>query len=90
MFEKHLQKTIEREEKRDQEWFNRHKRTKVKTFFYEPRAMLNPLENKIAGLQEELQFLLNTNNDSPLSRIKKVRKKLNNLKLEHPEVFLTL
>jgi len=96
MYDKHLQKTLEREDARNQEWYDRQRKNYNKVFFYEPSHNKTPLENKILSLQAEIQFLQeekdHKNNTINLkkSRIKKVQQKLDKLKTEYPEVFLTL
>jgi len=96
MYDKHLQKTLEREYAKNQEWYDRQRKNYNKVFFYEPSHNKTPLENKILGLQHEIRFLQEENDDinftanTNISRIKKVQRKLDKLKLKHPEVFLVL
>jgi hypothetical protein len=89
VFEKYLQKTIEREEARDKEWAQRHKKTKVKTFFYEYDQNMCDISNAIVSMMKELEFQKNLERPS-LSRIKKLSKKLERYKVQNPEIFLTL
>jgi hypothetical protein len=89
MFEKHLQKTMEREDARNNEWFQRQKKTKTETFFYEFNPNMCKNSNSIMSMISELEYQKNLKQPS-MSRIKKLTKKLADQKAQNPELFLTL
>lgn len=84
-YDKHLQKTIAREETRNENTYYTHK-TIGKSFFYEYNLMYNNLQNSYLSLVQELAFCEANNN----KRSKKIKLKINKMKKQYPEMLLVL